>query len=286
MRKNQDFFFLLIQLATVCVLLGRAWQHWFWDAPFRTVLWEEAWMRQPVSFLLGMTWDEYVSSPRVDNFIQGMIKGFGVFYFVCAVAAIFARKLPEALRWLLPAGSLALMFLAICYMKVSFYSLGQFLEYTLQFSAPVFLFYILKNPGKRSRLILPMKIAIAFTFTCHGLYAVGYYPIPGNFVQMVISILHVGDATAKNFLALAAFMDFLISVLIFLPGRIGRVALLYAVFWGFMTSIARVWANFYPEFWLESLHQWMPETVYRFPHFLIPAALLYFLNKEKSLVFK
>jgi hypothetical protein len=39
-----------------------------------------------------------------------------------------------------------------------------------------------------------------------------------------------------------------------------------------MTAVARIYTNFYIDFWWESILQWMPHTLYRMPHFLIPAA--------------
>ena len=127
---------------------------------------------------------------------------------------------------------------------------------------------------KVKRLVLYLKIAIAFTFTAHGLYAVGYYPQPGVFVDMLINILHVSEATAKDFLIVAGVLDFAIAIGIFIP-RIAKYFLLYAALWGGLTALARVWANFYWAFALSSLHQNLYETLYRLPHMLIPLALVF-----------
>ena len=56
-----------------------------------------------------------------------------------------------------------------------------------------------KKTGE-AETVLYLKIAIALTFSAHGLYAIGYYPQPGVFVDMLINILHFSETTAKDFL--------------------------------------------------------------------------------------
>lgn len=265
--------FLLVQIAAFSVFLGRAWQHFFWDAPFRTLLWDEQLMSGWVASFLDMPWEEYVSSPKVDRWIQNIIKGTGIFYLFCAFAALLVRHFSKITRIFLFAGVASLTLLAAAYMKVSFYSVGQFFEYTLQFTAPIFLAMLILKRNLGASLIFWMKVAAALTFVCHGLYAIGYYPRPGQFVQMVISILQVSEKNAVFFLQVVGLLDFLAAMLIFLPRRFVFVGLSYMIIWGFATTIARIWANFYPEFWLDSLHQWTNEAMYRMPHFLIPLAI-------------
>ena len=172
------------------------------------------------------------------------------------------------------------MFLAFLYVKEEFYSLGQFLEYSLQFLTPWFLYQMRWQVPIGERLLLWMKVATAITFTCHGLYAVGYYPQPGHFTEMVINILGVGEDTALLLLKIMGILDFLLSVMIFLPLKWARPALIYAIFWGFATSLARVWSSWDLEFLGDSLMQSWHASVMRFPHFLIPLALLILLNQK------
>lgn len=268
--------FRLVQAAAVGVLLGRAWQHLYWDAPYRALLWDQSWMEGPVGWLFGMSWRDYVTHPGTDAFIQNWIVATGVFYVLCALAAVFVQQLGRAGRILLWASSLSLLFLAGLYCKEQFFFLGQFLEYALQVSAPGLLAYLALRP--EAPLSAPMvrffKIAIALTFTCHGLYALGYYPLPGQFVFMTMSIMGVGDAAAADWLKVMGLLDLLLSVLIFLPGRVARYALAYAVFWGLATALARPLAYAQVASWDTVLLQWLHEAVMRFPHFLIPLALL------------
>lgn len=276
---------LIFKISAIAVLAGRAWQHLFWDVPVRTILWEERWMRFWVENWLGMTWSEYVSSPTVDYTIQSAVQWMGGFYAFLAIMLVFYplfKKIMNPLLWIATA---ALSVLGLCYMKVAFFSLGQFFEYTLQFSSFAFLIYAFKGYLYKARFLLLLKIAIALTFTCHGLYAIGYYPVPGKFVQMVISILGLSNSQAMLFLKVAAILDFIVAIGIFLPGKWQLYFLGYAVFWGFSTSIARIWSNFYIEMWTESLSHWLPETIFRSPHFLAPLAAIgiYFKKNETTI---
>lgn len=256
----------------IALFVGRGWQHLYFDPPFRTLLWDESWMSGIIETIFNTSWEEFAKSPKADANIQSTVRGFGWFYLFLAALTIFIRKVPKWSHWLLVAGSISLIGLALLYMKNAFFSVGQFFEYSLQFLAPLFLLLFIHNRLSANRLALLMKIAIALTFTCHGLYAVGYYPRPVLFVQMTINVFGCSETMAHNFLDFVGYMDFIVSALIFLPGRIGRLALLYCVFWGLMTSVARIWGNYHPEFIAEILFAWTPEMLYRFPHFLVPLA--------------
>ncbi len=272
MSKTNHIVLRLLQIAVIAVFFGRAYQHWFWDAPYRTLLWDENLMSGIIEGLFNLSWDDYITNNEVDERIQNWIKGIGVFYFICGWSVLFLERFPKWVSRLLWLGSLSLVFLAVLYCKEKFYSLGQFFEYALQFGSPVVLLFYFHKSIRIQNWLLLLRILIALTFTCHGLYAYGYYPVPGNFVEMTISILNCSDEQALQFLKLAGILDFILSVLLFFPFKTARWALWYAIFWGFSTTIARIWANFYWEFPWESLHQWMFEMVYRFPHFILPVS--------------
>ncbi len=263
----------LLRIATVLLFAGRAWQHLFWDAPFRTLLWDQQIMEGLVVFLRG-SWQEYATSEKTDLFIGWIIRGFGIFYSLMAVLTIFVSRKTTKITWLYVLSSVFLVFLAFLYSKEKFYHVGQFLEYAIQFLLPVLFIYSVRKRIEPPKLNLFLKIATALTFSAHGLYAIGFYPQPGVFVDMVINIFHISEAHAKLFLNIAGVLDFLVAIFIFIP-RISKYALFYAVLWGGLTALARTWANFYWSFPLESLHQHLYETIYRTPHMLIPLAALY-----------
>lgn len=274
----------LVQVAAVCVFWGRAWQHLFWDAPYRTLLWDEAWMSGIVELVFGMTWEDYVTSTAVDRIIQASIRLGGWLYFLAGLAVIFIKKLGGWGRILIWIGLIHLVFLSFLYFKERFFALGQFFEYSLQMLAPFLVLHFANKSYLTRTYMLVLKWAIALTFTCHGLYAVGYYPRPVHFQEMVMNILPVQEKGAVAFLNLAGMLDFLLSVLLFLPfKRVQQLALGYAILWGVLTSIARVWAFVHWEYLASGLHQWWFQTVYRFPHFIIPLMVLLFISRrEKS----
>ena len=278
-RTSQQIL-LLLQIATVSVFAGRAYQHLFWDAPLREFLWDPFWMQGFVQKILGMTWEQYVSNSAGDVWIQRLIFAEGIFYAICASVVIFIRWFPGKGWWLLYAGAANLVLLAFAYQKDLFYHVGQFFEYTLQFSSPVFLVFFLKKKSITSRLEFWMKVAVALTFACHGLYALGYYPRPGSYYVMTQHIFGFGESGMVHFLNTAGALDLVVSAGIFIPWRGARWLLVYAAAWGMATSLARIFGNFFWEFPLESLHQWTYEAVFRLPHFLVPLALFLWLQNQ------
>lgn len=278
-----SFLFSATQVAAVAVFLGRAWQHLRWDAPYRDLLWDENWMASVVPYLGYPDWQSYVTDPHTDQVIQLIIQGTGWFYLLCALTACFVLRLGRPGRWVLNLGGVSLVLLAALYTKEKFYFMGQFLEYTLQWSTPFFLTLFAKQRKIFDLQVSLLKIAIALTFICHGLYAVGYYPRPELFLTMVINILGVGNDQAIQFLNLVGGLDFAFSLALFLPWRaLNLTALAYLCFWGIMTTVARVWAFVHWEFLGSGLNQWLHESIYRFPHFLLPLGLLLYLRFQNS----
>lgn len=274
--------FLLIQIAAASVFAGRAWQHLLWDAPYRDLLWDEELMSPWVSAILGLSWKEFVSNPAMDQNIQLMIKAHGLFYLLCAIAVFFIARFPKIVYTLMILGGASLFFLAFLEYKERFSFLGQWLEYTLQWASPFFLVWAHYQKAITPRLVVALKIATAITFSSHGLYAVGYYPFPGSFSEMVINVFHVNDDQAISFLKIVGAFDFVLSVLIFIPNKkIQQAALLYAIFWGMATTFARLFAYFHWEFAGNWLLQWLHEIIFRFPHFLIPG-VLFFYSKNSA----
>ena len=275
---------MLVQVAVVAVFLGRGWQHLYWDAPYRVLLWDENWMKPIVEGVFGWKWEDYVTSLSMNGAIQNFIRFTGGFYIICAFTAVFIRQWKRIATILLWIGSVSLFILAALYCKDKFFHLGQLLEYTLQWSSPIFFIFLYQKQTLDKQLLLAMKVAIAFTFICHGLYAVGYYPRPGDFMQMSMSILNTDEIEAAQFLKTAGILDFIASVLLFAPGKTGKTALLYCVFWGLATTLARVWSPLMIGTSIENvLLQSLQDSLYRFPHFLIPLATFLALSYRQNL---
>ena len=118
------------------------------------------------------------------------------------------------------------------------------------------------------------------TFVGHALFAIGFHPVPGNFIDMLISILGVSEDTAVELLLLAGCIDITASVLLFVK-ETERYALFFMIFWGAATAFARIFANFNIDLAYASGLQWIPETIYRFPHSLIPLGLYLYLREQR-----
>ena len=108
---------LLIQLSTAAVFFGRAYQHLFWDAPFRTLLWDEQIMSGIVQFFSSLSWEEYINSLVVDDGINQVINGFGLFYVGCGFITLGMKWMPRIIQRLILVGGIGLIFLAILLWK-------------------------------------------------------------------------------------------------------------------------------------------------------------------------
>ena len=73
-RSMNTKIFRIIQIAAIAVFLGRGWQHLFWDAPFRALLWDEDWMSGIVQAVLGMEWKDYITNLEVNDHLENLIK--------------------------------------------------------------------------------------------------------------------------------------------------------------------------------------------------------------------
>lgn len=279
MKSSEQLILTILRWATVCVFFGRGWLHLFWDVPYGTICWDEAWMKG-IAHGIGMSWLDWQDSPTVAASLLGIQRGIGILYLLLALLTAFLRTShPKVLGRMLWLGSFFLFLLAIVSWKSHMYQWPQLWEHTTQFTIPLFFYFSLYRPPAR-RYQWWMRIAIAITFTCHGLFAMGWpYPTPGNFLQMTLNILPLDEDLAGSFLRAAGYLDLLVSVVIFFPTS-GRTALAYAIIWGSLTALARVVAYTDGVDTLIDLHRWLPETILRAPHALLP--LVVWLIKTRS----
>ena len=276
----QEVRLFKILIATcLCLFAGRAFQHLFQDIPIRTVLWNQRLMEGVVTHILGMSWDSYVTDPSWDGRIQLPVRILGGLYVVCITVCILllSGKRKNLGAWLI-TGSVGLFLLAYLYFAEKFFRLGELMEYTAQWASPIFLYLFVYRRATLPVLRLCMCLAVSLTFAGHGLYAIGFYPVPGHFIDMMIMTLHVQESTAVILLNVAGWIDLVIAVLIFIPYT-SRYVALYAFVWGLLTALARVWSNFDTGLVADSLYQWIPEVLYRAPHALIPLAVYYMSSK-------
>ncbi|HFB99909.1 MAG TPA: hypothetical protein ENJ53_03805 [Phaeodactylibacter sp.] len=280
MRDHKKIFYLF-QAGSFSLLLAVAYQHLFWDAPYRALLWDREMMEGLVNWATKMSWEDYVTNLEMDACISNVIKMMGGFYLIAAVASLWVKRFYQFVKPLLIIASISLFFLALLYAKESFSNPFQFFEHSLQWTSPLFLIWLVKSKTISARFVFFVKLAIALTFLAHGLYALNVFPRPGLFMEMTMNITGMEEKGTVHLLNTVGCLDLISSVGIFLPTKWARWFLYYIIFWGFWTTMARVWAFTDTQNLLSGLHEWGYETLIRFPHFLIPIALLLFLSDDR-----
>jgi hypothetical protein len=276
-----------LKISVILVLVGRGYQYLFFSIPFMSLYYYADFLKPYVEEKTGMLWHDFLSLPEIDNYTKAIICGIGGLFLITIPCILFLKK--KNYTWFqLPilASGIGLVFLAMLLTITKNYKLGQFIEYSIQFTSPFLLLGFIKYKWIQQNLFFILKLLIAFTFVGHGLYAIGYYPVPGYFVDMVIRIFKCSESFARTFLTIAGFLDMILAIGLFLPNKsIVKYCLVWAMIWGFLTAIARVFGNFYLDFIFRSLHQTAYEMCYRLPHGLLPILGLLLLD-SKSYVLK
>ena len=283
-EKIEVPYVVLLRLASSAVFAGRAWQMLYWDIPIRSLLWDEELMRPLISgWPLHIAWRDWAGSAAVDHSIALGVQLMGLVLAVAAITCWLPLVGRTIRQLLLAVAGLLLVLLALLYTKEKFMHAGQFFEYSLQFGTVFILLWIVQKGYPSSQVQYVTRIAIALTFACHGLYAAGYYPVPGGFISMVMAGLGLSQADALQFLYLAGIADFVAAGLLLLPWKTAWLAgLVYTVAWGLLTTLARLWSNYWISDWEMMLIYWLHEFVYRLPHFLIPLWLLLLYRQEDA----
>ena len=244
----------LLQVLAVCLFTARAWQHLRWESPLVT---QWGWST-PVMVTLGIFW-----------LLAALLSG-GVKKFNRPLVQIF-----------LITGALSLLVLTIAIWQARSFQPAQFIEHSIQWTLPLVLLYLLKFPSDKGWFILGLKIVIALTYLGHGMYAVGIYSIPPTFVEMTGNILGLNEDQAIFFLLIAGILDLMVVIGIFLPGK-ERIFLYYAMIWGTLTALARLFAYFDFLAPLASFDRWFFEVLLRLGHGGIPLLLYLILEKDSN----
>ncbi|MEM1359270.1 MAG: hypothetical protein AAGF89_13765, partial [Bacteroidota bacterium] len=244
--------------------------------------------------LLRFSWQEWVTSTSVDRFINWTGRFFGLILFLTGLQILFWQQWVERFgirRVPIVFAFFILLLQHFLIWKDHFWNLGHLLELSLQTSALLiwllYLYLEIKLPGfkdAREQVIVTraywwgVRLLTAATFVGHGLYAVGYHPVPANFVMMTQSGLGVGEETARQLLWMVGWLDFLAALLLVLPWRKSQLlALCWIIPWAILTSLARLWSYGGLVPFDTLLTQWAPEVIRRMPHILVPVALFYHL---------
>ncbi|MDG2331057.1 MAG: hypothetical protein P8M05_05650 [Flavobacteriales bacterium] len=260
------------------MLLGHAWECLRWETNLGNVLLDPSGFGKVLAWYFDTSLHQLYSNRLAENFVLGVDHSFGIIFIIAAISAVFIKQNSRFLKW-------PLHFAAICLTIIvfsSFYSknfyIGILLENAAQILTPVILIYITRNNNNR-RLVGLMKWSIAFTFFGHGLFAIGYYPQPGYFIDMMIKGFDIHETLARNVLIVFGILDFIFAISIFIP-KLLSAALIYGILWGFITAIARITTSFNTDFLDNWIEQYLFAFMIRVPHFLIP--LILWIEHRKS----
>lgn len=271
----------VLAVSAALTLGGWAALHLFWDAPYRGFFWSESLAKPIVEGVIGVPWEFWVTDGAVDEGIQTFIRVVGL--GLLASAFVAARAWRESGRrhlWLLPAGSLGLLACALLTFKEKNYNPAGLVEWGARVLEPLVLFGLVTGWLSRARALILLKVAIVTTFVAHGAFAMGLYPVPGNFIDMVINLFGVSEPQARTMLKFAGAMDILLSIAIFAGPRIAIPALAYASVWGLLTALARP-ASYLATAWAApgafsfgGMAYWGLEALTRAAHFGVPLVAL------------
>jgi hypothetical protein len=273
------------------MLLGRAYQHIRWGGPFRDIFYD------PNGF--GGWYASIIKRPLkeiyTDHFYENLLSYFsdfvGVVFFITAIVILFYESLSK-LKGFIYATTilLCLVFYGFLYGK-NLDQYGMFFEHSAQLIFPLIFLW---SYQRKTRLVNVLgSIAIAVTYICHGLYAYGYYPQPGHFVDMMIIGLGMTEDFARNVLVSIGIIDFVFAIIVILGVFIKqyfdtkswlivllKINLWYGIVWGLLTSIARVYTSYVDGMLLHWADQYFLEFLVRIPHFALPYFLLKQLTKR------
>jgi hypothetical protein len=280
----------LLRLAATTAGLGLGLRALLTELPLRALFWDAS-VWTPVATLLGFSWTEWVTSAAVDHGIEVLNDLFGWYLLVAGLLTVVVQASNRWLRWLLRGAFVVLVFHHFLLWKEHFWQLGQLLELSLLTTSPLlYLHYTRPTPeggpeetSDSSANFRLLRLLIALTFTGHGLYAVGFHAVPGNFVLMVQAGIGVGEEAARSLLLVVGVLDFVAAGLLLLPNdRARRVALWWIIPWALLTTFARLWSYGGLVSFDTLMTQWLPEVVVRLPHVMLPLAVWYGLARRRQ----
>ncbi len=258
----------LLRMTAFFLFLGRAWQHFLGKTPYDTLYRSDKYLGKVVDWLLG---DK--NAPIAADVLYNINTFFGVLLLLAACSVLLINKRKSYFKICIKIGWCILFLTAFGYYVDKFRVAGQFFEYSAQLVVPYLLLLAVKYKMKK-KFLFWAKFAIALTFVCHGLYAVGYYPVPGNFMNMMINSFGMTNDQAQLWLFIIGIADFIFAVGVFLPKGIWRYFMYYGLVWGFLTAFARLWVNIDASFLDATISQYTFEFLVRMPHFIVPLILL------------
>ncbi len=288
---SQKLAYRLIVTATLCIFLGCFLLLIIDKQYFFSLLLNDNIVGHFVEKILSKSYIQYANSNTVaiiaynTRFLCVTLLVLSVFICTSALFNTPARYIGIKKSVIAVAALIVTLFYTVQVVDVRNYIL--IAEYSIIISTPFLLINIFKHKSL-SKLSIPLiKLIIILTFCTHGLFAFGYpYKTPAVFIDMIIHCTGVKQTTAKHLLQIAGILDFTFCFCIIFAKRGSRLlkySLIYLAIWGLITALGRVLGNYYPDLGWYNVSQFIPETIIRLPHSLIPLVLLLLTNKKLTL---
>ena len=149
---------LILKTAVFTIFIARAYQHIFWDVPYRAILWYEKIM-SPLLNVFNIKWNDFVNDITVDSKIQYSIKIIGFLYLVAAVLVLnFKEASKKRSKLFIKSISFWQFFVVFLVTKESFFQIGQYFEHALQLGLPLLLLYVYSKNYVREKAIVFLKL--------------------------------------------------------------------------------------------------------------------------------
>ncbi|MEM9283077.1 MAG: hypothetical protein AAGA96_14720 [Verrucomicrobiota bacterium] len=279
-QECPNLWLSLLQISVSLTFLARGWLTWRWDSPIRGLIWHEDWWSGWLETRFDLPWSAFAKAS--DFYINAGLTILGVTLMLLALVPwLITRRRFRSLRWLLWLGTALLALDSFARWVDKNFDLGMGIEHALQIFAPAILFFIVSSRDRARIASWLLGIGSAFTFVGHGLYAIGFHPVPLSYQTMTMKLLRVENETAIRFLVGAGLLDFLAALaLLFRPVRV--IGLLYMVGWGFLTAMARIGSHLGMAQPLYGLDPWIAETLVRTTHWMLPLLLLGLLRTKSA----
>jgi len=219
----------VLQITTLILFTGRAWQHLFWDAPY-----------------------EYLFSPQYGFtpwFVGKLTMGLGWFYVLGIIFCLTLDTRDKKWGYTFVFHSAALLLLAHMYRAQNACELPTFFLYVSQFATPV-IFYLLQfTKTSISRIMGLLKIALTLTLGGYAWYAFGFhFGQKPEWLEGLQASFGLSETLASNILIGKGITEILLILLLWVR-PLQKIAFAGILVWGGLLMISSVGLFFieYPE---------------------------------------
>ena len=218
----------ILQITVAILLLGRAWQHLFWDAPL-----------------------EYLLSPKLysEEFIDRVTTGLGWFYLIGIIFTFTLDNRNSRWGYSFVLYSAVLLLLAQLYRAANSYELPTILLYTSQFATPYLYYQLQFTKIPIGRIMSMLKLSLTLTLGGYAWYAFGFiYGQKKEWLLGLADVFGIDNQTAVYLLYLLGAFEIII-VLVLWVKPVQKIGLAGILFWGVLLMLASVGL-----FWIDQPH--------------------------------